>query len=331
MPAPMSSSGSRLVAITGASGLIGAALSQALLGRGDQVLHLVRRAPRASADLPDGVREVRWDPGGELDPAVLDGVTGVVHLAGAGIGDKRWTTGRKAELVSSRLEGTATIARAVAGMPSAGDSAEGGPPPRLVSGSAIGYYGDRGAEVLTEESDLGEGFLADLCRDWEAATWSAQRAGVPVAHPRTGIVLAPHGGALGKLLPLALAGLAGPLGGGGQYWAWITLHDQVRALLFLLDRPDLRGPVNLTGPHPDTQTDIVRALASALHRPALVPAPTIALRLVLGEMAGEVLGSARVLPTVLIEAGFTFDHPDLGTAMGWLVEERDRRKRGVPA
>lgn len=328
MPAPIPSSGSRLVAITGASGLIGAALSEALRERGDQVLHLVRRAPRVQADLPDGVREARWEPGGDLDPATLEGVHGVVHLAGAGIGDRRWSQSRKQELVGSRLDGTGTIARALAEAATStdGDDAPAEhPQPRLLSGSAIGFYGERGEEVLTEESDQGEGFLADLCRDWEAATWPADRAGVPVAHLRTGIVLAAHGGALAKLLPLARAGLAGPLGAGGQYWPWITLHDHVRAMLFLLDRPDVQGPVNLTGPHPDTQTAIVKALASELHRPAVLPAPTIALRLVLGEMAGEILGSARVLPVVLQEAGFTFDHPDLGTAMAWLAQERERR------
>lgn len=318
MTVPMPSSGSRTVAITGASGLIGSALSEALRGHGDQVLHLVRRAPRASGDLPAGVREATWSPGGDLDAGVLDGVTHVVHLAGAGIGDQRWTERRKEELVRSRLEGTATIARAVA------DALPHGGPSRLVSGSAIGYYGDRGAEVLTEDSDLGEGFLADLCQDWEAATWAAEHAGVHVAHARTGIVLAPHGGALAKLLPLARVGLAGRLGPGEQYWPWITLHDHVRALVFLLDHPTLTGPVNLTGPHPDTQTDIVRALAQALGRPALVPAPTVALRLALGEMAGEILASARVLPTVLTDAGFAFDHPDLATAMAWLVHERQR-------
>lgn len=302
------------VAITGAGGLIGTALSTALRGRGDQVLHLVRRAPRRSQDLPEGVREARWTPGGDLSPETLDGVTGVVHLAGAGIADRRWSEQRKHELLASRLEGTSTIARAVA--------ASGPTPPRLVSGSAIGIYGDRGEEPITEDSAPGTGFLADLCQRWEEETAPAQQAGSAVAHVRTGIVLSPSGGALGKLLPLARAGLAGPLGGGDQYWAWITLHDHVRALLFLLDHPEVRGPVNLTGPHPDTQTAIVKALAHALRRPAVVPAPTIALRLALGEMATEILASARVLPAVLEQAGFTFDHPDLQAAMSWLVDRR---------
>lgn len=304
------------IAITGASGLIGSALSTALRGRGDQVVHLVRRAPRVADELEPGVREARWTPGADLDPHVLDGVTGVVHLAGAGVADRRWTARRKRELLDSRTEGTGTIARALAARTS--DPA-GAAPPRLVSASGVGIYGDRGDEVLTEESAPGEGFLADVCRDWEAATWPASHAGAAVATVRTGIVLSRQGGALGKLLPLAKAGLAGPLGGGEQHWAWITLHDHVRALIFLLDHPEVTGPVNLTGPRPDTQTAIVKALAQALRRPAVVPAPTIALRLALGEMAGEILASARALPTVLTGAGFTFDHPDLTSAMAWIT------------
>lgn len=313
------SSGNRLLAVTGASGLIGAALSDTLRGRGDQVLHLVRRAPRASGDLPHGVREAQWQPGEELDPQTLSGVDAVVHLAGAGIADQRWTAARKRELVDSRLDGTSTLARALAAAVE-----QGGAPARLLSGSAIGYYGDRGDEVLTEHSDRGRGFLADLVQDWEAATWPAERAGVPVAHLRTGIVLAPGGGALGKLMPLARAGLAGPLGGGEQYWAWISLKDQVGAICFLLAHPEITGPVNLTAPAPQTQTAIVRALADELGRPAVVPAPTIALRLALGEMATEILASARVLPTVLTDAGFVFEHPDVGAAMSWIVAQRER-------
>lgn len=312
------------IAITGASGVIGGALSEALRARGDQVVHLVRRAPRPAQELEPGVHEVRWTPGAGLAPEVFEDVTGVVHLAGAGIADRRWSDKRKQELVDSRLDGTGTIARALAEaaahrlVPGAGAP---GAAPRLVSSSGVGIYGHRGDEVLTEDSDHGEGFLADLCRDWEAATWPAEHAGLPVAKVRTGIVLAPCGGALGRLLPLVRAGLAGPLGGGDQFWAWITLHDHVRALMFLLDHPEVMGPVNLTGPHPNTQTEIVKALARALRRPAVVPAPTIALRLALGQMAGEILASARALPTVLTEAGFTFDHPDLPAATSWLLGE----------
>ncbi|MFK5633841.1 TIGR01777 family oxidoreductase [Ornithinimicrobium sp. LYQ103] len=312
MTEPVPSSTGRTVAINGASGLIGSALSAALRGRGDQVVHLVRRAPRASGGLEPGVREVQWSPGGELDPAALDGVSAVVNLAGAGIGDQRWSDARKRLLVSSRLESTGTIARAVAAC--APDTR-----PRLLSSSAVGYYGDRGEDVLTEESDPGDGFLANLCRDWEAATWPAERAGASVVHFRTGIVISPRGGALGRLMLLARFGLAGPLGRGKQYWSWITLHDHARALTFLVDHPSLTGAVNLTGPHPDTQADVVRALGDELHRPTLLPAPGFALRLGLGELAQDmVLASQRVLPQVLSEAGFSWDHEDLSTAMTWL-------------
>ncbi|MGC5583606.1 TIGR01777 family oxidoreductase [Ornithinimicrobium sp. W1665] len=306
----------RTVAVTGASGLIGSALSSTLLGRGDQVVHLVRRAPRAPGHpaLPSGVFERAWQPGAELAPDVLDGVDAVVHLAGAGIGDKRWTTARKKLLRDSRIDGTGTIARAVAARPE-------GARPRLLSASGVGYYGERRDDVLTETSDLGEGFLADLCHDWETATWPAEKAGAPVAHLRTGIVLTRRSGALAKLMPLAVLGLAGPLGGGDQFWSWITLHDHVRAMVFLLDHPTVTGPVNLTGPHPDTQADVVRALGRELHRPAVLPVPSFAMHLVLGELAGEILYSQRALPTVLTGAGFAWDHPDLRTAMAWVGQE----------
>ncbi|GAA4872510.1 TIGR01777 family oxidoreductase [Serinicoccus chungangensis] len=316
MTDPAIPSGPRLVAITGASGLIGSRLSEVLRGRGDRVLHLVRRDPAPGHELPDGVQEARWSPGDRLDPRVLEGVDGVVHLAGAGIGDQRWTAERKAVLVSSRVDGTATLSRALAGV-AAGD----GRSPRLVSGSAVGFYGDRGDEVLTEDSPAGEGFLARLVQDWEAATAPAEEAGVPVAHARTGIVLSPDGGALGRLLPLVRLGLAGPLAGGDAWWPWITLHDQVRALVHLLDRADVTGPVNLGAPSPATQQQVTRALARELHRPAVVPAPGWALRLVLGEMSQEILASTRAVPQVLERSGFEFTHPDRERAARWVVEE----------
>ncbi|PZU47800.1 MAG: TIGR01777 family protein [Arsenicicoccus sp.] len=309
--------GARLVAITGASGLIGSRLSQVLRDRGDRVLHLVRRDAAPADRLPVGVRELTWSPGDRLDPAGLEDVDGVVHLAGAGIGDQRWTAERKRVLVSSRIEGTTTLARALAEVVAAGGQA-----PRLVSGSAVGYYGDRGEEVLSEASSPGTGFLAQLCQDWEAATRPAEHAGVPVAHVRTGIVLSPDGGALGRMLPLVRLGLGGPLAGGDAWWPWITLEDHVRALVFLLDRPDLDGAVNLVGPAPATQQQVTRALARQLHRPAVVPAPGWALRIVLGEMSQEILASTRALPGVLDEAGFSFTHPDLEQAARWVVSQR---------
>jgi hypothetical protein len=311
----MSSSAVRRVAITGASGLIGGALSAALRDRGDEVVHLVRRDP--ADDTPPGVTEVRWDPGqGLLDPASIEGVDAVVHLAGAGLGDHRWTEDYKRLIRSSRVEGTATVSSAVAALD---------PHPRFLSGSAMGYYGSRGDDVLTEESQNGIGFLAEVCRDWEAATWQAEQAGASVAHTRMGIVLAPRGGAMARLLPLARFGLAGPLGSGRQYWSWITLHDAVRALIFLVDHEEVTGPVNVTAPEPTPQAEVVRALGEHLRRPTVLRAPTIALRLALGEMAVEILGSQRALPTVLTEAGFRWDHGDLDDAIDWLLSEEGTR------
>lgn len=301
----------RTIAITGASGLIGTALSSSLRARGDRVVHLVRRTPTAPEELPGGVSEAQWDPSaGELDPAHLEGVDAVVHLAGAGIGDHRWTDDYKAAILNSRIEGTTAVATAVAALDA---------PPRLLSGSAVGYYGDRGSDVLTEESALGEGFLAEVCRDWEQATWRAEQAGSSVAHLRTGIVLSPDGGAMAKTMPLAKAGLSGPLGSGKQFWAWITLHDEVRAIEFLLAQGDITGAVNLCAPSPDTQRAVAKALGAQLGRPAVLPAPTFALKVALGQMAGEILGSQRALPTVLTDAGFTWDHRDLDAAMTWLT------------
>lgn len=298
-----------LVAITGSSGMLGSALSQALLARGDRVVHLVRRDP--ARDLPPGVTETRWDPeSGLRDRSALDDVTAVVNFAGANLGSRRWTARYKAELVRSRVGNTRVLSNTLAELPQR---------PRLVSGSAIGIYGTRGSAELTESSPPGTGFVADLARDWEHATWQAEEAGVQVAHIRTGIVLSRSGGALARLLPIVKAGLAGPMGGGEQFWSWISLPDHVAAVLWLIDHPEITGPVNVTGPEPAPQHEVVRALASDLHRPSVVPAPTIALRLALGEMASEVLGSLRVLPTVLLESGFTFRHPRLTDAVSWVT------------
>ena len=292
------------VAVTGASGLIGTALVDHLRAEGHEVQRLVRRATQA-AD------EVRWEPSsGSVDVERLRGVEGVVHLAGAGVGDHRWTASYKDTILRSRTEGTGTIARTLAGLD---------PRPRvLVSGSAMGVYGDRGDERLSETSDLGAGFLADVVRAWEGAADPAREAGIRVAHPRTGLVMALHGGAFGRLVPLARLGLAGPLGSGRQWWSWITLEDQVRALTFLLTE-DVEGPVNLTSPDPRRQADVARAVARAFHRPAVLPAPAFALRTVLGELASDVLASQRVLPDRLMDHGFEFHHDDLDAAVHWLA------------
>jgi uncharacterized protein (TIGR01777 family) len=293
------------VAITGASGMIGSALSAFLSARGDEVVHVVRRPARTSA-------EISWDPSNRrLEAAALSGVDAVVHLAGANVGEKRWTPSRKQEIFASRVDGTHTLAAALA---------EADHPIRLVSQSAVGIYGsDRGDEVLTEESESGHGFLAEVVRAWEAAAEPARAAGLSVVHPRTGIVLAPGAGAMGPLLRLGQLGLAGPLGSGRQFWPWITLHDTVRALAFLVDRPEVTGPVNVVGPAPARQKDIAAELARQLHRPALLPAPGMGLRLYLGEFANDILGSQRVMPTRLLECGFDFDQDTLPKAISWLL------------
>jgi hypothetical protein len=267
------------------------------------VVHLVRRQP--STDL-----EIGWDPTSRtLDPRDLSGLTAVVHLAGAGVGAHRWTAAYKHEILASRVDGTATIATALADL---------GEPVALVSGSAIGFYGDRGERTLTEDSDPGQGFLAEVVQAWEAATKPAEDAGLRVVHARTGLVLTPKGGAMERVLPLARLGLAGPLGSGRQYWSWITLHDEVRALAHLVDQ-ELAGPVNLVSTQPMRQSEVMKALGAVLGRPALLPAPTLALKVFLGEFAGDVLASDRILPSVLTASGFVFDHDTIESAMRWLV------------
>jgi uncharacterized protein (TIGR01777 family) len=301
----MSQAQPQRVAITGASGLIGGALSVFLSARGDEVVHLVRRAPRARY-------EVGWDPAShKLNPGDLSGLTAVVHLAGAGVGEHRWTAAYKQQILDSRVNGTATIAMALAEL---------GEPIALVSASAIGAYGDRGDELLSEDSETGKGFLADVVRAWEASTTPAKDAGLRVAHARTGLVLTPDGGAMKRVLPLARWGLAGPLGTGRQYWSWITLHDELRALAHLIDQ-DIAGPVNLVSPQPLPQAEVMKALGAQLGRRALLPAPALALKIALGEFATDVLASARIMPSVLTASGFVFEHDTIQSAMRWLVDQ----------
>ena len=288
------------IAITGSTGLIGKALVRALRDEGLTVIRLVRR-PATAED------EVRWDPFGEVDSGALEGVDAVVHLAGAGLGDHRWTESYKRQVRDSRVEGTRTLARALARLDRR--------PAVLVSGSAVGFYGDTGDVAVDESAPEGEGFLAELCRDWEAAAQPAVDAGIRVVHPRTGLVLSREGGLLAKVLPLFRCGLGGRLGTGRQWMSWITVADQVAALRFLI-HDGLSGPVNLTAPEPVTNAGFTAAMGRAVHRPApfIVPAPV--LRLALGEFADEgALVSQRVLPDRLAKAGFTFKHPDIGGAL----------------
>jgi len=292
------------VAIAGSSGLIGGALSSSLREGGHDVVHLVRREPAAG-------HERRWDPSrGRLEPAVLADVDTVVHLGGAGIGDRRWTPGYKRLLRHSRIESTDLLARTIAG---------GAGPTRLVTASAVGYYGDRGDEVLTEASTGADDFLGRLVRDWEAAADPARDAGVSVAHARTGIVLSRKGGALTPMLRVGRLGLGGPLGSGRQWMPWITLADVVAAYTRLVEDPAITGPVNLTTPHPVRQRALARAIGHRLHRPAVLPAPRLAIRLVLGEFAGAALASQQVLPQRLQEVGFTHRHATLDEALTHLL------------
>lgn len=294
------------VAITGASGLIGGALSASLLEQGHDVVHLVRREPGAA-------HERRWDPAeGQLDPSDLADVDTVVHLAGAGVGDHRWTDEYKRTIRSSRVDGTTLVSRVVA---------NGAGPNRLISASAVGFYGDRGDEVLTEHSSPGTGFLADVVREWEGATAAAVDAGVPVAHVRTGIVLSTKGGALTPMLRLGRLGLGGPLGSGRQWMPWITLTDVVGVYRRLIEDHSITGAVNATAPHPVRQRTLARTIGRALDRPAILPAPALAMRVVLGEFAGDVLASAKVLPQHLDRVGFTHQHPYLAEAINHLLRD----------
>lgn len=289
------------VAVTGASGLIGTALGRSLTGDGHRVLRLVRRPPRADD-------EIGWDPAaGRIDAAGLEGVDAVVHLAGAGIADRRWTKARKRVLRDSRVEGTTVLAGALASLDR--------PPAVLVSGSGIDYYGP-GEQPQTERSPTGDSFLAELCRAWEGATAPAAGAGIRTAVVRTGIVLTPRGGPLARLLPLFRLGLGGRMGGGRDWWSWISLTDEVRAIRFLLDH-DVAGPVNLTAPNPVRNAELTRVLARVLHRPALLPVPSFGPKLVVGSELAELLlfSGKRIVPQVLTDHGFAFEHADVEAAL----------------
>lgn len=295
------------IAVTGSSGLIGSALRSSLEGDGHDVVRVVRS--------DGGPGTVRWDiDAGTIDAAGLEGLDGVVHLAGEGIASGRWSDAHKRAVLESRTRSTALLSRTLAGLDA--------PPPVLLSGSAIGYYGDRGDEELTEASPAGEGFLPEVCKAWEAETAPAEQAGIRVAHLRTGVVLSPDGGALGKqLLPFRL-GLGGKAGKGDQWFPWITLDDHVRAVRFLLEA-DVRGPVDLTAPNPVTNVEFVRTLGAVLGRPTIVPIPGFVRKLPLGVgplVDNLLFASLRVLPAVLTDAGFTWRHDTLEPALRALLD-----------
>jgi uncharacterized protein (TIGR01777 family) len=299
-------SGSMEIAVTGASGFLGSRLVGELVAGGHGVRRLVRRLPGADD-------EVRWDPeAGTVDSAGLAGVDAVIHLAGEGIAEHRWSPAQKRKILDSRVRGTTVLAEALAALAPR--------PAVLLSGSAVGIYGDRGDEVLTESSTAGTGFLAEVCLGWEAATAAAGAAGIRVAHLRTGIALDPGGAALAKLLPLFRFGLGGPIGSGRQWWPWIAADDWVAAVIHLLTA-EVSGPVNLTAPEPVTNATFARALGRAMHRPARLPTPLLGPSLLLGrELAAALLGdSLRVVPEQLVESGFRFRHPGIDEALRSLL------------
>jgi hypothetical protein len=290
------------IVVTGASGLIGQALLRTLRAGGHETTVLVRRSP--------GPGEARWDPqAATIDSGALEGAEAVVHLAGAGIGDSRWSPARQAAILGSRVDSTTLLCRSLAEL--------GHRPSVLVSASAIGYYGDSGDRVLTESSPPGTEFQSEVCRAWEGATAEAESAGIRVVHLRSAVVLSRHGGALARQLPLFRAGLGGRLGTGRQWFSWITLRDEIGAILHAVATPSLSGPLNASAPDPVTNREFTTALAHALHRPALLAVPPFALRLALGrQLADELLlGSLRVLPERLTGSGYRFHDPDLAGAL----------------
>ena len=296
------------ILITGASGLIGQALTKQLNASGHTTVAAVRREPRRND-------EVQWDPTtGEMSPSAFDGVDAVVHLAGAGIGDKRWTDAYKMEILQSRTLGTALLADTMASLDKK--------PSVFLSGSAIGIYGVRDDTELGEDAAIGTGFLADVCRDWEAASASASAAGIRTVLLRTGIVLSPKGGALKKQLPLFKLGLGGKFGNGKQWQSWISITDEVNAIIHLLTS-NLSGAVNLTAPNAVTNAEFTRVLASVVSRPAILPIPSFGPKLLLGgELADALLFTGqRVVPNALVADGFHFAHPTLDVALRALLNK----------
>lgn len=294
-----------IIAISGSSGLIGNALRSHLRHEGHRVRAIVRHQPGQEA----GRDDIRWDiDAGKIEADKLEKVDAVIHLAGEPIADGKWTNAKKQHIRDSRVNSTALLSKAIAKMPL--------PPHVLLSGSAVGYYGSQGDQRLGEDAPEGEGFLASVCSEWEAATLPAQKAGVRVAHLRTGIVLDKAGGALAKMMTPFKLGLGGRIGPGTQYMPWISLADQISAIDFCLNSESMRGPVNLVGPHPVTNAQFTTTLGMVLHRPTFLPLPAFAARMMFGEMADEMLlASARVEPTKLLNAGFRFSHNDLEGAI----------------
>jgi uncharacterized protein len=283
--------------ITGSSGLIGSALVREAEKNQIEVVKLVRRAPKDKT-------EVQWDPNRAiLDLDAIEKSTAIFHLAGAGVGDRRWTKKYKKEILNSRVKTTETLANAIVNLRT--------PPSVFVSGSAMGYYGDTGDLAVDENASLGEGFLSDVVFNWEYAAQRVRNNNIRVVHPRTGLVMSKRGGLLRKVLPLFRLGLGGKLGNGKQYWSYISLEDEIRAIFKLIDDVRLTGGVNLTNPNPVTNLEFTKALSSVVNKPAFFHVPSIALKIALGEFSVEALGSSRVLPSKLKAAGFKFNQSDI--------------------
>ena len=297
-----------IIAITGASGMIGRALVDALEAHGHLVRRLVRR------EVLDGDHEIAWDPAsGKIDAAELNGIDAVVHLAGESLAAHRWTDSFKKEILESRTRGTRLLSLALAGL--------GSKPDVLVSASAVGYYGDRGDELVDESSPPGDGFLANVCQQWEAATHAARDAGIRVVNLRMGVVLSPHGGALGSMLSPFKLGLGGVIGSGRQYLSWIAIDDLMAAIEFALVHNSIAGPVNAAAPNPVTNREFTKTLGRVLGRPTIVPMPAFAARAAFGEMADEMLlGGVRVEPRTLHTAGFAFEYPQLEPALRHVLQ-----------
>lgn len=285
------------ILVTGSTGLVGGALIPALEAQGHEVLRLVRSEPQPG--------EARWDPAkGTIDASALEGLDGAVHLAGENIAEGRWTDEKKRRILESRVEGTKLLSESLAGLAA--------PPKVLVSASAIGFYGNRGAEILTEQSASGDDFLSEVCREWELATRAAAEKGMRVVHLRFGVILSEKGGALAKMLTPFKLGAGGRVGDGTQYMSWIDLEDVAGAIMFALKHDELRGPVNVVAPEPVTNQEFTKAMGNVLSRPTILPMPSFVARLAFGEMADALLlSSARVEPARLKEAGYVFKYPQL--------------------
>ena len=291
------------IVIAGSSGFIGTALTEYLRSHDHEVLRLVRRPAVAQS-------EVQWDPtNGSIDTEKLAGVDVMINLAGAGVGDHRWTARYKQQILNSRVQSTQTLVAAALELK----------PKVLINASAIGWYGDTGEAEVDETSPNGTGFLADVVRQWEDATKPASDAGIRVVLPRTGLVMATRGGAWARMVPLFKFGLGGRFGTGRQYWSYITMADELAAIEFVMNNESISGPVNVTAPTPVTNREMTKAMSKAFRRPAFFHVPAIALKIVLGEFSSEILHSARVLPRKLMEAGFTFQHPDVDSAARTLL------------